>query len=120
MWYSNCYPLSLVTIKEVILQLKYNLYPGQEVRGQMYNKLFNLLDVFYDSPRFSLKSITIGISYKDGTNRKYLHMLTTPIQSEDDIRGVVYFIEESCRSKGINFDSVDRIFLRVTIVKDRV
>lgn len=104
----------------MILKIINNIYPGEEVRGQLYNKLSNLLDVFYDSPRFTMQSVTIDIAYKVNGNRKYLFMLTTTLTSEDELRGIVYYIEENCRSKNVDFESIERMYLRVTLVKDRI
>lgn len=102
----------------MILNIRYDLHRGDDdQKGQIYDKLYNLLSMFYSNPLHSLDSVSINISFikTNDNKRHFMYLLKTQLQSEEDIRAIIYFIDDHCRLKGIEFTSIDRIFVRASI-----
>lgn len=108
----------------MILKIKYNIRgDSDDQRGQIYDKLDGLLSIFYVNPVYSLDYVTVNISYlfphpSDGGDRRYSkYVLKTQIHSGEDIKMIIYYIEEFCRVRGIAFEDVDRIYVGAKIGK---
>lgn len=101
----------------MILKLIYKIYRDDNQLGQIYNKLYGILSIFYDTnPNYSLGSVSINISYTKDNKRHYEFLLKSEMCSENDIRGIVNHIEDMCRSRGIELKNIDRLFVRVLLV----
>lgn len=103
----------------MILKLRINLYPGAGIRLQMYNKLYEILDLFYGHPRYTLQTLTINISYKVGYKRHYFYLLTCSLKSEEDIRMILDLITDKCIRKEIELESLDRLFIQIISDRER-
>lgn len=100
----------------MILNIRYNINrENEDQKGQIYNKLSNTLSIFYTNPTYYLASISINISFVKEDKRHYLYILKSRLQSEDDVRNIVYYIEDSCMAKGISIQEIDRLFIRMSI-----
>ena len=101
----------------MILKLIYKIYRDDNQLGQIYDKLCGLLSVFYSNPSHSLGSVSINISYTKDNKRHYEFLLKSIMHSENDIRGIVKHIDDMCRSRGIELKEIDRLFVRILLIK---
>lgn len=102
----------------MILKLIYRIYREDDDQpGQIYNKLYGLLSIFYTNPCYLLDSVSINISFVKDDKRHYAFLLKTTMQSEEDIRNIVYHIMDICKSKGLDLKGIDRLFVRISLKK---
>lgn len=90
-------------------------------RGDIYNNLHNILALFYNNPNHSLESVAVTVSYLkpgvEGNRRYYVFLLQTNLEDSEQIMSIVYFIEHNCKVRGIEFDDIDRLMLRLSITE---
>jgi len=102
------------------LNIKYEIIGGEDdQKGQIYNNLNDLFHLFYFHPNYSLDTLTIHFSFYNGTTRKrhYFYLLKSVLHSEQDIRTIVYALEEFCNMRSINFQNIDQFFVKASLVK---
>lgn len=102
----------------MILNIKYKIYGGDDdQKGQIYNNLHDLLSLFYTNYYYSLDTVSVHFSFNKGSKRQYVYLLKTELHSDHDIRAIIYFLVEQCDNKGIDFQSIDQLFIRASVVK---
>ena len=105
----------------MIFNIRHNLHNDHDdQKGQIYNKLHNIISIFYTNPTYYLESVSINISFVKENKRHYLYVLNTTLHvptGEDDLRAIVYFIEDNCVAKGIKLQEIDRLFFKITVNK---
>jgi len=118
--------ISFSISKYIFKTVKGNIIKSLEFKLVIYDSLLLLPHSLSDlakafnvgaRARHSLETISIDISYVKKNKRYYLFMLKSSFKSEDDIRQIVFFIEDACIAKGIELEVIDRLFVRLSIVK---
>lgn len=107
----------------MILNIKYNISGDNEtIKSQIFNKLYNTLTILESNPIYYLKSTSISVSFPStgGKERHYIFILKTHVVEDEDIRGIVYYIEEKCRVKGIKIEDLDKLFVKLSVGKRRI
>jgi hypothetical protein len=102
----------------MILNIKYKIYRGDDsLKGDIYKNLHDILAIFHSNPKYYLNAVTITVSYIKNGERYYICLLKSKLQEPEDVMGIIYFIEHNCKVRGVAFREVDRLFVRLSILK---
>ena len=102
----------------MILNIKYKIYGGDDdQRGQIYKNLNDLISLFHTTQCYSLDTVSVHFSFTKGDKRQYVYLLKTVLHSDQDVRAIICFLAEHCENRGIDFDSIDQLFIKARIVK---
>lgn len=102
----------------MILNIRTIINRGNDsLKGDIYKNLHDILAIFHSNPEYYLNAVTITVSYiKDG-KRYYICLLKSKLREPEDVMGIIYFIEHNCKVRGVAFSEVDRLFVRLSILK---
>lgn len=112
----------------MIFNLRFNISRGGDnnpssILGEIHEKLYDILSILHSNPEICLKSVSLTVSLVQHRQKKskrlYLFLLKTPMNDVNDIISITYFIEQACKVRGIDLSKLDRIFVRLLIVKNK-
>jgi len=107
----------------MILNTRFNIGKDNNPLGEIHENLYNILLIFHSNPEIYLKSVSINISYlklgpkKD--KRQYLFILKTPMRGTEDIKSIIFFVEQACKVRSIELNKLDRMFVRLLIESNK-